>query len=114
MVTANMGEAELTGEIIDWMSRYYWAPSLATYHNSGNLFNMDMSGGFPAVILRALAYSEPGKLRLLPALPPEWTQGSVEGMALRGQVQLSRLSWDEEGCILHWCRILISAWRWLC
>lgn len=97
MVTANMGEAKLTAEIIDWMSRYYWAPSLATYHNSGNLFNMDMSGGFPAVILRALAYSEPGRLRLLPALPPEWTHGSVEGMALRGQVQLSRLSWDEEG-----------------
>ncbi|GAO29798.1 glycosyl hydrolase family 95 catalytic domain-containing protein [Geofilum rubicundum] len=97
MVTANTGQAGLTGEIIDLMSRYYWAPSLATYHNSGNLFNMDMSGGFPAVILRSLAYSEMGMVKLLPALSPDWKSGSVEGMALRGQIVIDRLSWTPTG-----------------
>jgi alpha-L-fucosidase 2 len=97
MVTANMGEATLTGEIIDLMSRYYWAPSLATYHNSGNLFNMDMSGGFPAVILRSLAYSEPGKISLLPALSPMWENGSIMGMALRGRIVIEKLIWTSNG-----------------
>lgn len=97
MVTANTEQAELTGEIIDLMSRYYWAPSLATYHNSGNLFNMDMSGGFPAVILRSLAYSEVGKVKLLPALSPDWESGTIEGMALRGQIVINRLSWTKTG-----------------
>jgi alpha-L-fucosidase 2 len=97
MVAANTEQAELTGEIIDLMSRYYWAPSLATYHNSGNLFNMDMSGGFPAVILRSLAYSEPGLVKLLPALSPDWESGAVEGMALRGQIVINRLSWTKTG-----------------
>ncbi|PZX16392.1 glycosyl hydrolase family 65 [Breznakibacter xylanolyticus] len=97
MVAANLGDAQITGEIIQWMSKYYWAPSLATYHNSGNLFNMDMSGGFPAVILRALAYSEPGKVKLLPALPADWKQGAVDGMALRGQVVMNRLAWTPAG-----------------
>jgi hypothetical protein len=97
MVAANTQQAELTGEIIDLMSRYYWAPSLATYHNSGNLFNMDMSGGYAAVILRSLAYSELGLVRLLPALSPDWESGAVEGMALRGQIEIQRLAWTKTG-----------------
>ncbi|MFT3738528.1 MAG: glycoside hydrolase N-terminal domain-containing protein [Breznakibacter sp.] len=96
MVTANLGDRGKTAEIIDWMSRYYWTPLLATYHNSGSLFNMDMSGGFPAVIMRALAYSEPGLVKLLPALPEKWETGSVEGMALRGQLTLSRMAWNPQ------------------
>jgi hypothetical protein len=58
---------------------------------------MDVSGGFPAVIMRTLAYSEPGLVKLLPALPKEWKTGSIEGMALRGQITIDRLSWTEKG-----------------
>src|SRR5690554_1668160 len=101
MVTANMGNNTLTGEIIDLMSRYYWAPSMATYHNSGNLFNMDLSGGFPAVIIRSLVYSEPGRVNLLPALSPDWETGSIEGIALRGQVIVQRLEWNKSGVFVE-------------
>jgi alpha-L-fucosidase 2 len=97
MVAANLQQSELAGEIIDFMSRYYWAPSLATYHNSGNLFNMDMSGGFAAVVLRALAYSDSGKIVLLPALPAQWQTGTIEGMALRGQIIIEKMIWDKGG-----------------
>lgn len=97
MVTANTGQAGLTHEIIDLMSRYFWAPSMATFHNPGNLFNMDMSGGFPAVILRSLAYSEPGVIELLPALSPGWKSGAIEGMALRGQIVINKMEWHDEG-----------------
>ncbi len=95
MVTANISDRVKTEEIINWISKYYWSASLATFHNSGNLFNMDVSGGFPAVILRSLAYSEPGYINLLPALPLSWNKGSVEGMALRGQIVINKLSWGE-------------------
>lgn len=101
MVTANMGNNALTGEIIDLMSRYYWAPSLATYHNSGNLFNMDLSGGFPAVIIRSLVYSEPGLVNLLPALSPHWETGSIEGIALRGQVIVQSMEWSKMGVVVE-------------
>jgi hypothetical protein len=97
MIAANLENSEIAGEIINWISRYYFTPSLGTYHNSGNLFNMDVSGGFPAVIMRTLAYSEPGLVKLLPALPDEWETGSIKGMALRGQITIDRLSWTEEG-----------------
>lgn len=95
MVTANLGNADFTGEIIELLSKYYWAPNLATYHNSGDLFNMDLSGGFPAVIIRSLAYSEIGEVKLLPALSPNWKQGSIEGIALRGQIVVPKLEWNE-------------------
>ena len=97
MIAANLGNSEIAGEIINWISRYYFTPSMGTYHNSGNLFNMDVSGGFPAVIMRTLAYSEPGLVKLLPALPDDWKTGSIEGMALRGQITIDRLSWTEKG-----------------
>lgn len=97
MIAANLGNSDIAGEIINWISRYYFTPSLGTYHNSGNLFNMDVSGGFPAVVMRTLAYSEPGLIKLLPALPDDWKKGSLEGMALRGQILMNNLSWDDNG-----------------
>jgi alpha-L-fucosidase 2 len=93
-VAANIGEKELVAELINRMASQYWTNSLATLHNPGNLFNMDLSGGFPAVIIRTLCYSEPGLIYLLPALPPDWKKGSIEGVLLRGQVELKSLIWD--------------------
>jgi hypothetical protein len=37
--------------------------------NRRTLFDMDISGGQPSVVIKALAGSFPGKVRLLPALP---------------------------------------------
>jgi hypothetical protein len=101
MVAANLGDAALTGEIIDLMAQYYWAPSFATYHNAGNLFNMDLSGGFPAVIIRSLVYSEPGSIWLLPALSPNWETGAIEGIALRGQIIVNRLEWSRNDVVVR-------------
>jgi hypothetical protein len=97
MITANLGDRDKTGEIIDWLSRFYWGPNFCTYHNSGNLFNMDLSGGYPAVIIRALTYSEPGYLSVLQGLPRNWTSGSIEGIRVRGQIVVNKMSWSETG-----------------
>jgi len=45
---------------------------LASMHNHKTLFNMDISGGLPAVIIKMLMASDSGKIRLLPALPDAW------------------------------------------
>jgi hypothetical protein len=72
----------------------YWLNNLASMHNHKSLFNMDISGGMPAVILKMLAESYPGRIQLLPALPREWTSGTVEGLLCRGQIEIRRLHWD--------------------
>lgn len=102
-VTANLEDATTTAQLIDWLARYYWTNGLATYHNPGNLFNMDLSGGYPSVIMRALVYSEPGLVKLLPAKPEAWENGSISGLLLRGGVLVNELKWapKEVTAVLH-------------
>jgi len=95
-VAANLEDTETTEELINWMASNYWTNSLASLHNPGSLFNMDLSGGFPAAIIRTLAYSEPGLISLLPALPLAWVGGKIEGILLRGQIEVKRLLWDNK------------------
>jgi len=64
-------------------------------HNHRSLFNMDISGGMPAVLIKMLVASDPGKICLLPALPSKWPTGSIEGVLCRGQVEIESLSWDQ-------------------
>jgi hypothetical protein len=58
---------------------------------------MDVSGGMPAVIIKMLVASDPGKLQLLPALPKAWPTGTIEGVLCRGQIEVRRLHWTPEG-----------------
>jgi hypothetical protein len=95
-VAASLGEAKTTEELINWMAGNYWTNSLASLHNPGSLFNMDLSGGFPAAVIRSLVYSEPGFISLLPALPSAWPTGKIEGILVRGQIEIKSLLWDKK------------------
>ena len=64
-------------------------------HNHRSLFNMDISGGMPAVIIKMLVASEAGKIRLLPALPAAWPTGAIDGALCRGGIEIKRLQWDK-------------------
>ncbi len=96
MAAASLGEGEMAWEAVRWLSRNYWTPSLVTTHDPGHIFNLDLSGGFPALIIRMLVSSEPGRISLLPAIPGEWTRGSAEGLLLRGGITLDRLEWHND------------------
>ena len=72
----------------------YWLHNLASTHNAKKLFNMDISGGLPAVLIKMLAASDPGVIRLFPALPSAWHSGTIEGILCRGQIGIARLSWS--------------------
>ncbi len=91
---AHIGEADKSRQIVEWLSSKYWSTALGSFHNVGGLFNTDISGGLPALIIEMLVYSEPGKVSLLPALPKEWNKGSIEGISLRNQLALNSLKWE--------------------
>ncbi len=54
----------------------------------------DAQGGIPAIIMEMLAYSRPGVIEVLPALPPTLKKGAIDGMQLRTFARLNKLSWD--------------------
>lgn len=92
----SLGEGELAYECLQYLVNRFWLNNLASMHNHKSLFNMDISGGMPAVIIKMLVASEPGKIKLLPALPAKFQTGSIDGVLCRGQVEILSLSWDKK------------------
>jgi hypothetical protein len=91
---ASLGDAELAYQSLVPLVNDYWYPSLASTHNYKSLFNMDISGGMPAVIIKMLVDSQDGRIRLLPALPDAWPKGTIEGVLCRDQVKIPSLYWN--------------------
>jgi hypothetical protein len=54
----------------------------------------DALGGIPTIITEMLAYSRPGVIEVLPALPPSLVKGSIHGMLVRTFARLDKLAWD--------------------
>ena len=92
----SLKDPELAYQCLIPLVQRYWLSNLASMHNHKSLFNMDISGGMPAVILKMLSESDLGRLQLLPALPREWPEGSVQGILCRGQIEIKRLQWTPE------------------
>lgn len=103
LAAASLGEAELAYRCLAQLVNRYWLNNLASMHNYRSLFNLDISGGLPAVLIKMLLASDPGRIRLLPACPKAWPAGSIEGVLCRGQVEIRRLQWDPDAleCVLR-------------
>jgi alpha-L-fucosidase 2 len=54
----------------------------------------DAQGGIPAIMMEMLAYSRPGVIEVLPALPSSLVKGSINGMLLRTFARLDKLAWN--------------------
>lgn len=89
----SLGEADLAYRSFVPLVTRYWLPNMASTHNYRSLFNMDVSGGLPAVLIRMLVTSDPGKVSLLKSVPKTWPQGTIEGLLARGQVEVRKLNW---------------------
>lgn len=91
----SLGDRDLAYNCLNYLVNRFWLNNLASMHNHRSLFNMDVSGGMPAVIIDMLIGSEPGKIKLLPALPASWPVGTIEGILCRGQVEIKSLKWEQ-------------------
>jgi len=96
---ASLGESRLAYQCLVPLINKYWYHNLASTHNVRELFNTDISGGMPAVLIKMLVASAPGVVQLLPALPEAWPTGTIEGVLCRGQIELKSLHW-QRGTIL--------------
>lgn len=90
----SLGEGELAYQAMVRLVNSYWLSNMASMHNHRSLFNMDISGGMPAVLIKMLVASAPGTVELLPALPAAWPSGIIEGVLCRGQIEIKRLRWN--------------------
>jgi hypothetical protein len=56
----------------------------------------DAQGGIQTIMMEMLAYSRPGFIEVLPALPPSLVKGSINGMLARTFARIDKLAWDME------------------
>lgn len=94
--STSLGESELAYHCLKHLVNRFWLSNLASMHNHRSLFNMDISGGMPAVIIKMLVSSEPGKIQLLPALPKHWPTGQIDGVLCRGAIEIESLKWSAD------------------
>ena len=99
-VAASLGDGAVCQEVLGWLSARFFRSSLVSTHDPGALFNVDICGGFPALLMRCLVDSWPGRLDVLRSLPPAFPRGVLEGACCRGQVSVRRLAWTPESVAL--------------
>jgi alpha-L-fucosidase 2 len=110
LAAASLGDARSALRCAEWLAVDHWRPALTTTHDAGSIFNLDPSGGLPALVAAMLLNSGVGTLTFLPALPEEWERGSVTGLRARGGIVVDRLEWDPAGCTVRLRRLPEADW----
>lgn len=100
LAAAALGDADAALTCAEWLAVEHWRPALTTTHDAGSIFNLDASGGLPAVVAAMLVGSSSDRLIILPALPAQWPAGAITGLRTRAGVVVDRLAWDPRGCTL--------------
>lgn len=94
LAAARLAMAPQAHTALGALASRYWRPTLTPTHNRGELFNVDIGGGLPAVVAAMLLGSTEGRADLLPALPETWTAGRAAGLRGRGGLIVDVLEWE--------------------
>ncbi len=92
------GDGMMTS-LLKMMNGTAYYSSMMTDHDTNrrnDTYCTDTAFGTLGAINEALAFSNTGQIEIIPALPKEWTKGSVDGLMARTRVELSNISWDIE------------------
>lgn len=102
-IAASLHKGNDCSELLDWLVNNYWGTSFMSTHNPGSIFNADLSGGLPELLIRMLVDSREGQIDLLPAWSDKMPDGKIEGISLRNQISMKELSWSKKviTVILH-------------
>lgn len=93
---AALGDVDATYDMLTWLGNNYWNNNMVSTHDPKKTFNLDISGGYPSLIIKMLVYAEPGTISLLPCTPAQWKKGSIQGIALRGNILMKELTWENQ------------------
>lgn len=107
-IFARLGDPKGAKECLDLLIRFCTGANLYTYHNdwrnmgvtlkymhAGHApYQVDANMGFVSAVYEMLLYSDNDKIKLLPSLPSELKQGSIEHIQARGGFDVS-IFWDE-------------------
>ena len=93
LAMSSLRDSEASYEVVDWLSNKFWQRNMVTTHDPKNIFNVDLCGGYPAILIKMLMTSQPGVIELLPALPKEWPVGRIQGLPTRCGVVVTDLEW---------------------
>lgn len=85
----------------------YYA-SFMTDHDTNrrnDTYCTDTAFGTLGAVNEALVFSNTGQIEIIPALPRDWTEGTVKGLMARTQVEVTNLSWnlDEKTAVVSLC-----------
>lgn len=83
-------------ELRQLIEQGYVARTLRCSHDPWAFPMPDAQGGIPTIMMEMLAYSRPGVIEVLPAVPESLNKGSIDGMLLRTFARLDKLTWDME------------------
>src|ERR1035438_6389953 len=81
-------------ELRQLIEQGYVAPTLRCSHDPWAGPMPDAQGGIQTIMMEMLAYSRPGVIEVLPALPPSMVKGSINGMLARTFARIDKLAWD--------------------
>jgi len=88
-------------ELRQLIEQGYVATTLRCSHDPYAFPMPDAQGGIQTIMMEMLAYSRPGVIELLPALPPSLSKGSINGMLARTFARIDKLTWDMEARTLE-------------
>jgi alpha-L-fucosidase 2 len=83
-------------ELRQLIEQGYVGATLRCSHDPWAFPMPDAQGGIQTIMMEMLAYSRPGVIEVLPALPPSLVKGSINGMLARSFARIDKLSWDME------------------